>query len=54
MVTRIYPKGLCEDCFWRMQCMYAVDNPDETVWDCYDEDGGLCYEQDTLCVHNAN
>lgn len=39
---RLYPEGLCEDCFWRYECQYAVENPYEYVRRCWD-DGGLSY-----------
>ena len=39
---RIYPKGLCETCFWRYECYYAIENPNEYVRQCED-DGGLSY-----------
>lgn len=40
---RIYPEGLCEDCFWRYECQYAVENPNEYVRTCGDGCGGLEY-----------
>ena len=46
MEDRIYPEGLCEDCFWRFECYYAVENPNEFVRSCED-DGGLSYKEDT-------
>lgn len=46
---RIFPQGLCETCFWRFQCGYAADNPNETVSKC-DDDGGLSYQVDTQIV----
>ncbi len=48
---RIYPQGLCEDCFWRFQCFYAVENPNEYVRTCYDDSGGLSYLPDTLTTN---
>lgn len=42
---RLYPEGLCEDCFWRFICGYAVDNPHEYVRTC-DDGGGLYYLPD--------
>lgn len=42
---RLFPTGLCETCFWRFQCGYAVDNPNEHVRTC-DNDGGLSYMDD--------
>lgn len=42
---RLYPEGLCETCFWRLHCGYAVDNPNEYVRTC-DDDGGLSYTED--------
>ena len=36
---RLYPEGLCKDCFWRLQCQYAVDNPYEYVNRCEDDEG---------------
>lgn len=42
---RIFPQGLCENCFWRYECGFAVDNPNEYVRNC-DDDGGLHYMLD--------
>ena len=42
---RLFPTGLCETCFWRFECGYAVDNPNEHVRTCED-DGGLSYMDD--------
>lgn len=42
---RLFPTGLCETCFWRFECGYAVDNPNEHVRTC-DDDGGLSYMED--------
>lgn len=48
---RMFPEGLCEDCFWRFECQYAVENPDEYVRVCWD-DGGLCYMEDSNLKNN--
>lgn len=44
-MERLYPQGLCESCFWRYECYYAVDNVNEYVRNC-DDDGGLSYQYD--------
>ena len=41
----MFPQGLCETCFWRFQCGYATENPNEYVTIC-DDDGGLSYQED--------
>lgn len=42
---RMFPTGLCETCFLRLECGYAVENPNEHVRTC-DDDGGLSYMAD--------
>lgn len=36
-------RGMCDDCFWQIQCQYSIEHPEEWVGECYDEDGGLEY-----------
>ena len=33
-------RGMCDDCFWQIQCQYSVEHPEEWVGECYDDDGG--------------
>ena len=34
--------GLCDDCFWKNQCYFEVEHPNEDVRRC-DDDCGLFY-----------
>lgn len=51
--SRRYPQGLCEDCFWKFDCMYANDNPDEYVRTC-DDEGGISYLNEDEYIEDNN